>query len=194
MRVSSLLCLARLWSNLFSTNEYKGFLLQGKCSRTVKLTNRTRLVLTWNFSLHLRNVYVSTASHLGLVGNLYMMCFSFHCWLYAALLYTRQSGKQKGRAIAQAVSSWFPIAADWVWSQVKSGGICGVRSCIGAGFLWVFRFPLSILVLPTAPHSSSIIRGWYSTSISGRRTKWTQSHPIINNLKTIETEHLKEMT
>jgi hypothetical protein len=37
---------------------------------------------------------------------------------------------------------------------------------------------LPILNPPTAPHSSSsIIRGWYNRPLSGRRTKWSQSHP-----------------
>jgi hypothetical protein len=46
----------------------------------------------------------------------------------------------------------------------------------GAGFLRVLRFPLQILIPPTAPQSS-VIRGWYNKPNSGRRTKWTQSHP-----------------
>jgi hypothetical protein len=46
------------------------------------------------------------------------------------------------------------------------------------GFLRIFRFPLPNLIPLTAPHSpSSIIGGWYNRPISGRRTKWTQSHP-----------------
>jgi hypothetical protein len=37
--------------------------------------------------------------------------------------------------------------------------------------------PLTILIPPTVLHSSSIIRRWYNRPTSGRRTKWTQSHP-----------------
>jgi hypothetical protein len=40
----------------------------------------------------------------------------------------------------------------------------------------VLRFPLPILIPLTAPQST-IVRGWYNGPISGRRTKWTQSHP-----------------
>jgi hypothetical protein len=29
--------------------------------------------------------------------------------------------------------------------------------------------------------TSSVIRGWYSTPNSGRRTKWTHSHPSLRN-------------
>jgi hypothetical protein len=67
-----------------------------------------------------------------------------------------------GRAIAQAVSRWLPTAAARARSQVRSCGICGGQSSTGAGFLRVLRFPLPILIPPTAPQSSSIIRGWYN--------------------------------
>jgi hypothetical protein len=80
-----------------------------------------------------------------------------------------------GRAIVQAVSRRLPTAAARIRSQVRSCGICGGRSGIGAGFLRVLRFPLPILIPPTTPHPSSIIRGWYNRPNSGRRTKWTQS-------------------
>jgi hypothetical protein len=88
---------------------------------------------------------------------------------------------ESSRAIAQAVSRWLPTAAARVRSQVRLCGICGVQSGTGAGFLRVLRFPLPFLIPPTAPYSSSIIRGWYNRPNSGRRTKWTQSHPTQRN-------------
>jgi hypothetical protein len=49
---------------------------------------------------------------------------------------------------------------------------------LGQVFSEYFCFPWPILIPPTAPHSSSIIRSWYNRPISGRRTKWTVSpHP-----------------
>jgi hypothetical protein len=80
-----------------------------------------------------------------------------------------------GRAIAQAVSRRLPTATARVRAQVRSCGICGGRSGTGAGSL---RFPLPILIPPTVPHSSSIIRGWYNRPVSGRRTK---SHSTPRN-------------
>jgi hypothetical protein len=56
-----------------------------------------------------------------------------------------------GRAIAQAVSRWLPSAAARVRSQVMSCGICGGKRGTGAVFLRVLRFPLPILIPPTAP-------------------------------------------
>jgi hypothetical protein len=40
-----------------------------------------------------------------------------------------------GRAVAQAVSRWFPTAAARVRARVWSCGICGGQSGAGAGFL-----------------------------------------------------------
>jgi hypothetical protein len=50
------------------------------------------------------------------------------------------------------------------------------------GFLQVLLFPMPTLILSTAPHSSSsLIR-----QISGRHTKWTESHPVPRDLTYIE--------
>jgi hypothetical protein len=56
-----------------------------------------------------------------------------------------------GRAIAQAVSCWFPTAAARVRARVWSTGICGGQSVAGAGLLRVFQFPLP----PNSPFSHS---------------------------------------
>jgi hypothetical protein len=89
---------------------------------------------------------------------------------------------QLSRAIAQAVSRWLPLVAARVRSQVRSCEICGGQSGSVVGFLRVLRFSLLILIPPTAPQSPSpIILGWYNRPVSGRRTKWTQSHPTPRN-------------
>jgi hypothetical protein len=51
---------------------------------------------------------------------------------------------------------------------------CGGQSGVGAGFLGVLPFPLSIIP-PTAPHI--IIRCWNNRPNNDLCTKWTQSHP-----------------
>jgi hypothetical protein len=72
----------------------------------------------------------------------------------------------KDRAIAQAVSRRLPTAGARVRAQVRSCEICGRQIGTAAGFLRVHRFPLLILIPPTAPHSSSIIRGWHNRPVS----------------------------
>jgi hypothetical protein len=94
------------------------------------------------------------------------------------LLYRRE-----GRVITQAVSRLLPTAAARVRSQLKSCEIYGGQGGAGVGFLRVLWFPLPILIPPTPPHPSSIVRGWYNRLISGRRAKWTQSHPTSRILK-----------
>jgi hypothetical protein len=49
------------------------------------------------------------------------------------------------------VTDTYPTAAARVRSQVRSCGISGGQSGTGAGFLRVLRFPLPILIPPTAP-------------------------------------------
>jgi hypothetical protein len=89
-----------------------------------------------------------------------------------------------GRTIAQAVSRRLPTAAAWVRAQVRSCGICGGQSGIGADFLRELRVPLTIpFIPPTAPHSSFIIWDWCNMAIGGQRTMWTQSRPTPRNLK-----------
>jgi hypothetical protein len=82
-----------------------------------------------------------------------------------------------GRAIALAVTRRLLTAATRVRAQVRSCRICGGQSGTGASFLRALRVPLPILIPLTAPHSSSIVRGWYNRPVSGRRIKWTQPHP-----------------
>jgi hypothetical protein len=70
-------------------------------------------------------------------------------------------------------SDRFPTAVARVRAHVGSCGIFDGQSGTGTGLLRLLRFRLPTLIPPTAPHSSSIIRGWYNRPVSGRRTKWT---------------------
>jgi hypothetical protein len=88
-------------------------------------------------------------------------------------------------AVDQKVCRRLPTAAARVRAQVRSCGICGGQSGTGANILRILRFPLPILIPLTAPHSSSIIRGWYIMPINGRRIKWTQSDPTQRKTKKI---------
>jgi hypothetical protein len=54
--------------------------------------------------------------------------------------------------LTQAVSRRFPTAAARVLSQLTSCGICGAESGTRTRFLRVHRFPLPILIPPTAPY------------------------------------------
>jgi hypothetical protein len=64
------------------------------------------------------------------------------------------NGAITGRAIAESVSRWLPTATARVQSRFWSSGICGGQSGAGAGFLRVFRFPLSFIP-PNSPSSQS---------------------------------------
>jgi hypothetical protein len=88
----------------------------------------------------------------------------------------------EGRAIAQAVSRRITTAEPGFEPRLGHVGFVVDEAVLSEVFSEYFRFPLSILIPPTAP-SSYIIRVWYTRSISGRRTKWTQSHPHSTKLK-----------
>jgi hypothetical protein len=93
----------------------------------------------------------------------------------------------EGRAIAQAVSRWFPNAAARVPARVWSCGICGGQSGAGACFLRVRRFPLPIFIPPIAPQSpSSIICGLYNRPEVATVPSGLSPTPlIIKNNKTL---------
>jgi hypothetical protein len=108
-----------------------------------------------------------------LLAFLLVTCLT-HCVLLVFTILTTLSGP----CIAHAVSRRFPATVARFRAQVRSHGICGRRSGTEAGFLRVLRFRLPILIPPTAPHSSSVIR-----PVSGRPTKWNHSHRTPKNLK-----------
>jgi hypothetical protein len=78
----------------------------------------------------------------------------------------------QGRAVAQAVSRWRPGFEPW------SGHMGFVVYKVALGQVFFEHFPCHFIP-PTAVHSSSFIRGYYSRPNSGRRTKRT--HPATRN-------------
>jgi hypothetical protein len=118
-----------------------------------------------------------------------MLCLSTMSTVHInkqAIVYRKRFPRQSNtlaRAIAQAVSRRHPTAAARVRAHVKSCGICGGQRHWGR-FSPNISVSFPILIPPTVPHSpTSIIQGWYNRPISGRRTKWTQSHPTPRNYK-----------
>jgi hypothetical protein len=83
----------------------------------------------------------------------------------------------QGHSVAQAVSHWLLI----IVARVTSFSICCGQSGTGAGFYRVLRFPLPVIPL-ISPHSTSIIRDWYSRRNGGQRAKWTLCHPTPRKL------------
>jgi hypothetical protein len=78
------------------------------------------------------------------------------------------SNSDYDHAIAEEVSRRLSTAAVRLQLLVVACDVCGGQSITAAGFLRVLRFSHSILILPTAPHST-IYHGLYSKPYSDRR-------------------------
>jgi hypothetical protein len=82
----------------------------------------------------------------------------------------------------QALSRRLLTAPARVRAPVKSCGICGRQSGTGVSFLKVLRFPVPILIQPTSPHSSSIIRaGVTGQIVADVPSGFTSPHPKGGN-------------
>jgi hypothetical protein len=79
----------------------------------------------------------------------------------------------QGRAIAQAVSRRLSLLRPGFEPRSGRVGLLVDEVALGQVFFEYFGFLMPILIPPTAPHSSSIVRGWYNRPVSDRRTKWT---------------------
>jgi hypothetical protein len=88
-----------------------------------------------------------------------------------------------GRAVAQAVSLWFPTAAARVRVRVACG-VCGGQSGTGAGFLRVLRFPLPIIPPISTQSTSPIIWGWYNRPVVAEVPKVPQ-HKLKKKIRYI---------
>jgi hypothetical protein len=109
-----------------------------------------------------------------------MSCFQLQLLYCKANWQDDVKGLNLGRAIAQAVSHWFPTAAARVRARVWSCAICGGQSGAGVGFLRVLRFPLPVFIPPIAPQSpSSVIWGWYIRSVEAAVPSGLSLTPLI---------------
>jgi hypothetical protein len=98
--------------------------------------------------------------------------------------------EESDRATAQAVSRRLPTAAARFQPGSSHVGFMVDEVALRQVFSRVLRFPLPILIPPTAPHSS-VVLGWYSRPNSGGRAKWTQSQPTRRNLTSGKIASLK---
>jgi hypothetical protein len=155
-----------------------------------RLTADTALKATWSAEVEFRMRFESSLRICSLILNLSLIS-SLALYRLMAILWNWQ-GKERYPVRVWALLLLLiykelspdpasDYAAARARSQVRSCGICAGQSGTGAGFLRVLRFPLPILIPPTTPHSSAVIRGWYNRPNIGRRTKWTQSHPTPRN-------------
>jgi hypothetical protein len=80
---------------------------------------------------------------------------------------------KEGRAIAQAVTRRLSTAVARFDPRSSHVGFVVDNVALGHVFFEYFGFPANSHSTDCSPHSSSIIRGWYTRPVSGRRTKWT---------------------
>jgi hypothetical protein len=94
------------------------------------------------------DTYQITQHHIREDNNLQNTCCHYTCSHHPHCPHICSFISVKGRAVAQAVSHWLPIAAAQV-RALAACGVCGGQSGTGAGFLRLLWFPL-----PTIPPMS----------------------------------------
>jgi hypothetical protein len=88
--------------------------------------------------------------------------------------------------------SGFPLRRPGFRGRVRSCGICGGKSGIGAGFLRVLRFPLPIRIPPIAPQSlSSSIRSCAIGQAVAAVPSALKSHPM-RKIPLLSIPHLRQ--
>jgi hypothetical protein len=93
-----------------------------------------------------------------------------------------ESRKAEAEAEAEAVSllrqlvAGFPPRRPWFEPWSGHMGFVVDKVALGQVFSEYFDFPYQFS-FHRLLHLSSIIWGWYNRPVSGRRIKWTQSHP-----------------
>jgi hypothetical protein len=144
----------------FPVSLHRGFWANLKFHRVPQISERVPSFISiivlnaWQCLYKYFTLFIRTA--LPVLRLLNILNISFTFWILC-----------DGRDKTQSVSLLLPTAAALVRSQVRSRGIFGGRCGTDADFLRVVRFPLPILIPPTAPYSS-IIRGWYKGPTSVR--------------------------
>jgi hypothetical protein len=118
----------------------------------------------FEINIFMRSVCGSLWNHVKWYHSWRNITASDDCPTFKSTIFTKP--KTNDSVLAQAVSPRLPTAAGPVWCQVRSCGICGGQSSIGASFLRERRFPLPILIPLNVPYSS-INRVWYNSPISG---------------------------
>jgi hypothetical protein len=108
--------------------------------RRVRISARTSAILTEDFRVFPWSLYANTETVSQLGQGSFLPDPS--CSLFIEHLNIARYTVWIGRAIAQAVSSWLPIAAVRCSRSGRYVGFCDGRSGAGAGFLRVLRFPL----------------------------------------------------
>jgi hypothetical protein len=115
---------------------------------------------------------------------------TFTVFLYVAACVEEKERWRQGRAVAQAGSPRLPTAAALVRGRVRSCGIYGGQSGIGAGFIRVIRFPLPNI--PTDCSTLVIIRGWYNRPFSGISNSGLSSIPPQDTKKKQKKQNKKQ--
>jgi hypothetical protein len=146
--------------------------------RSLFTSSRIR-ILTYNNMLDFIPVGVTVCFHfIWLISNLtvdFALCEAWICYYFV---------QQKGRAVAQALSCWFPTTAARVRAMSGHVGFVVDKVALGQVFSWVLRFS------PANHHSTKfffiiLTQGRYNRPVCGRCAEWTlwDSTPQYTNLK-----------
>jgi hypothetical protein len=78
-----------------------------------------------------------------------------------------------------------PTASAWIRSQVRLCGLCCGRNGTGAGFLWVLRFPLPVIIPENAGRRGSLV------AQCTKQVGSVSPHPMNYNLEEILLNYVR---